>query len=129
MAQTVNVTDADTYFANNVLHSKPWDSADTTTKNKALTNAENILYRYYSDNYSITDSTKKQLPKEAIYEQALWMLRQDEAIQKAEMGVLGIGVEGINLQFRGKADYIAPEAMRIINHDLGNSGGLLWITL
>lgn len=127
MARTVTLEDAKTYFETEVLHSGPWDEADDATRQKALNNAERILYRHFSS-YDINDESK-WMPAEAIYEQALWMLRQDDAIQKAEMGVAGVSVAGISVQMRGKADYIAPEARRIIAADKGGSVRRRWTVI
>lgn len=134
MAITVNVADANTYFNENVLHSEPWDKANDTTKQKALNNAEIVLYREFRDLYDVNDPDN-QIPVEAIYEQALWMLRQDDTIQKAEMGVTGISVSGISVQSKGvPVQYIAPEASRIISEDQSNRGntsydGWSWLVM
>lgn len=112
MAQTVNVTDADTYFSANVLWTDEWDAANATTKGKALTNAENQLYRYYNS-YDIEDSTK-WIPDNAVYEQALWLLRLDDSIRKAEQGVRQISVKGVTISVDRAASYIAPEVVRIL---------------
>lgn len=117
----VNIADANQYFETEVLHSKPWDKATQQTRQKALLNAERILYRYYSKDYDNEDPGKL-MPAEAIYEQALWLLRQDDTIQKAELGIIGVSVSGIQVQSRGKAKYIAPEARRIVAQHKGSSG-------
>jgi hypothetical protein len=129
MAQTVNVTEADNYFATEVLYTEEWDLADSTTKTKALNEAERRLYRHYSDAYDINDP-EKQLPKTAIYEQAIWMLRL-ESSRIAETGVIQFGVSEVSLTFGRAADYIAPEARRIVNEDLGRptGGRLSWTVL
>ncbi|MBA4542893.1 hypothetical protein H1164_08260 [Thermoactinomyces daqus] len=122
MAKTVSLTDANAYFDENVLHSQPWDQADDTVKQKALNNAEIVLYREFRGLYDISNPVN-QIPLPAIYEQALWMLRQDDTILKAEMGVTGIGVSGISIQTKGvPVQYIAPEASRIIAEDQSNRG-------
>ena len=127
MSKTVNLEDAKAYFETEVLHSGPWDEVDDATRQKALNNAERILYRYFSS-YDIDDESNR-MPAEAVYEQALWMLRQDEAVQKAEMGLAGTSVAGISVQMRGKADYIAPEARRIIAADKGGSVRRRWTVI
>jgi hypothetical protein len=117
MAVSVNVTDADAYFASDVLFTDEWDAADVTKKNKALTNAENQLYRYYT-NYDIADSTK-WIPAQAVYEQALWLLRLDDSIRKAEQGVRQISVSGVTIAIERAADYIAPEVRKILGRRMG----------
>jgi hypothetical protein len=119
MAQTVTQAEADAYFNANVVWSDEWDTATTTLKDKAITNAENQLYRTYK-NYDITDATK-QIDKKAIYEQALWLLRLDDTIRKAEQGAKQISISGIMISVDRVASYIAPEAIRIIGRRVGKS--------
>jgi len=112
MAQTVTVAEADTYFDTEVLWAEEWTQADATTKGKALTNAENQLYRHYTT-YEITDS-ENQIGSKAIFEQALWLLRLDDTIRKAEQGVKSVSVSGINVTIDKAASYIAPEVVKIL---------------
>jgi hypothetical protein len=119
MAQTVNVADADAYFNSEVLWAEEWTSADATTKEKALTNAENQLYRVYTS-YTITD-VEKQIDNKAIYEQALWMLRLDDSIRKAEQGVRQISLSGITVSIDRAPSYIAPEVVKILGRRTGRS--------
>lgn len=119
MAQTVTVADADAYFQTQVLWTDEWDSATATQKEKALTNAENQLYRYYRQ-YDIDDSTK-WIPAIAVYEQALWLLRLDDSIRKAEQGVRQINVRGVTISLDRAASYIAPEVIRILGRRIGST--------
>lgn len=112
MAQTITVTEAETYFSTEVLWTDEWEGATATLKEKALTNAENQLYRYYT-NYDITD-TENQIPANAIFEQALWLLRLDDSIRKAEQGVKQISVSGVTISLDRATSYIAPEVKRIL---------------
>lgn len=131
MPKTVSVEEANEYFAAEVLHNEPWEEADDDRKLRALNNAENILYRHYSEYYEPSDESK-QIPKVAVFEQALWLLRQDDAILAAEMGVVQTTVSGISVLTKGEAvDLIAPEARRIVNDDLGNnaSGRFSWTVM
>lgn len=118
MATTVNLNDANTYFDNEVLHNDEWVKADDATRQRALNQAERVLYREFRDVYDIVDPTK-QIPVNAIYEQALWMLRQNSTIRKSEFGVTGVSVSGIQVQTKGTSpSLIAPEAMKIIEEDI-----------
>jgi hypothetical protein len=115
MAINVSVDQAEEYFGTNVLFTDEWDSADYTKKEKALTNAENQLYRYYSA-YNATD---KPVPNEAVFEQALWLLRLDDSIRKAEQGVRQISVSGVTIAIDRAPDYIAPEVRKILGRRVG----------
>lgn len=115
MAINVTVSDAEAYFAANVLWTDEWDAATSTQKEKALTNAENQLYRYYTG-YNPTD---KPVPNEAVFEQALWLLRLDDSIRKAEQGVRSVNVSGVSVSLDRAADYIAPEVRKILGRRVG----------
>lgn len=119
---TVTIPEANTYFQQQVLYSQPWDVLDDDTKMKALNNSERVLYRYYRSLYSLDDSSK-YMPKEAVFQQSLWLLRQDESVQKQDFGVTGLGVSGINIQMQGnRISEIAPEAQAIIEQDQEENG-------
>lgn len=115
MAVNVNVGQAEEYFGLNVLWTDEWDAATATQKEKALTNAENQLYRYYTG-YNITE---KPVPNEAVFEQALWLLRLDDSIRKAEQGVRSVSVKGISVLVDKAADYIAPEVRKMLGRRTG----------
>lgn len=111
----ISVGDADTYFNDNVLHATEWSEADDSTKQKALNNAENQLYRYYKS-YDKVDNPVDDI---AVFEQALWLLRLDDSIRKAEQGVKQLSVNGITIAVDRAASYIAPEVTRILGRRIG----------
>lgn len=113
----VDLNSANDYFANEVLHADEWNEADTTTRQKALKNAENQLYRIYK-NYN---PDTKPLPEIAIYEQALWLLRIDDAIRRAELGVTSVSVGGINISVSRVNLAVSPEVVSIIGRRIGRS--------
>jgi hypothetical protein len=120
MAQQVTLAEAQAYFDSYVLHSEAWDEATTTQQTKALNQAEKDLYEVFTD-YDINDVTK-QLPNEAIFEQALWLLRIDDALQQAEMGVRSVSVEGISISISSPPPRIAPKARIKINGSAADAG-------
>lgn len=113
----VTVADADQYFNENVLHNEEWTEADEDTKLRALNNAKAQLYRYFR-NYN---EATKPLPDAAIYEQALWLLRKDDANRKGEQGVMQVTVSGISVLMNRGPAYIAPEVFRIVGRRIGQS--------
>jgi hypothetical protein len=120
MAQQVTLAEAQAYFDSYVLHSEAWDEATTTQQTKALNQAEKDLYEVFTS-YDINDVTK-QLPNEAIFEQALWLLRIDDAMQQAEMGVRSVSVEGISISMTSPPPRISPRARFKINGSAGDAG-------
>ena len=119
MAQTVNISDAEEYFGTEVLWADEWRNADFTAKDRALTNAENQLYRTYRG-YNVADP-KNQIDKKAVFEQALWLLRLDDTIRKAEQGVKSVSVSGISISLDRVASYIAPEVVKMLGRRVGRS--------
>ena len=103
--------EAVTYFDTEVLHNQAWLEADENTRKRALKNAENELYT----NFSVYNPETKPLPNNAVFEQALWLLRQDTNIQQAEMGVTNVNLSGeISISFSGGKSKIAPNVLSII---------------
>lgn len=106
----ITVEMADSYFRNEVLHNEAWVNADLDTKNRALKNAENTLYRYYRT----FDRVEKPLPEIAVYEQAYFLLLVDETIQKAALGVTQVSVSGISISVNPMGYPIAPEVRQLM---------------
>ena len=113
----VTITDADTYFTSFVLHNSEWVDADLGRKQLALNNAANQLYRIYRS----YDETTKPLPDEAVFEQALWLLRIDDTIRKAEQGVASIYVSGISISVQKVNLSVAPEVLNILGRRVGRT--------
>lgn len=113
----MDLTQANTYFEENVLHNDPWTNADDPTKTRALNNASKVLYRLYKQ----YDETKYPIPAEAIYEQALWLLRVDDTIQKAEQGVKSVMVDGMQISINSIDRTIAPQVLLILGRRLGRT--------
>lgn len=103
--------EAVTYFDTEVLHNQTWLDTDENTRKRALKNAENELYNAFPS----YNREKKPLPNNAIFEQALWLLRQDSNIQQAELGVSNINLSGeISISMSGNKQKIAPNTLAII---------------
>jgi hypothetical protein len=113
----VTIGNAEIYFADKVLHNTEWTGADSVTKQRALTAAAEQLYRLYK-HYNPTD---KPLPDEAVYEQALWMLRIDDSVRKAEQGVKTISVAGIAVAVDRINLMVAPQSALILGRRVGRT--------
>ena len=110
------------YFETEVLHNQPWLDAEETTRKRALKNAENILYETFTG----FNSEKKPLPAKAIYEQALWLLRQDDNVRQAEMGITNINLSGeLSISMSQNQTRIAPSVKAIIRSARGKVGRYL----
>lgn len=97
---------ANTYFVQR-LNTEAWDTANETTKTKALAQAERQLESYRA---RVSGSGSRFLY--AVYEQALWLLRGDERADLQQAGVQGFSVGGVSEQFntKGRDPNIAPHA-------------------
>ncbi|MED4840400.1 hypothetical protein P9695_08780 [Weizmannia sp. CD-2023] len=86
----VTIQDANTYFST-VLHNAEWVDADDGTKTRALATAEQNLQRIVKSGFVI--------PKEAIFEQAIMLLRMDDSFFKAQLGQTQASVSGISISY------------------------------
>lgn len=99
------------YFENEVLHNTAFIDADSAKRNRSLKSAENELYNAFP----MFDKVLKPLPNNAIFEQAIWLLRKDETIMKGELGITNINLSGeVSMSVSQKDNRIAPNVMAII---------------
>jgi hypothetical protein len=112
----VTVTTADAYFQNEVLLNDAWVNASVEMRQRALKNAENMLYRFYR----AFDTETKPVPDVAIYEQAYFLLLVDETIQKSALGVKQVSVSGLSISVDAPSYPISPEVkMIMVKHGAG----------
>lgn len=110
------------YFETEVLHNQQWLDADETKRKRALKNAENILYETFTG----FNRDKKPLPSKAVYEQAMWLLRQDDNVRQAEMGITNINLSGeLSISMSQSQTRIAPNVQVIIRSARGKVGRYL----
>ncbi|MTV49848.1 hypothetical protein GJ688_12785 [Heliobacillus mobilis] len=105
---------ANTYFTNNVLHNEEWMTIEDSIRQRALNNAETQLYRVFRNYRPDT----RPLPEEAVFEQALWLLRMDETVRKSEQGVKAVSVSGLSISMEG-VRRISPEVIAILGCRIG----------
>jgi DNA integrity scanning protein DisA with diadenylate cyclase activity len=103
------VAEVTQYIADNVLHSKLYDSATPEVQQKAVNQAINTLVKYMSDVYKDVES----LPIDELAEQVLWLLKMDDSMQRAEMGALMITVDGIQIQLKEMDRTISPKLLAL----------------
>jgi hypothetical protein len=106
----LSVTNADTYFQTEVLHNQLWLEASPDQKQRALKNAENMLYRFYRG----YDPINNPIDEKAVYEQSYFLLMVDETIQKAALGVKQVSVSGLSISVDAPQYPIAPEVKMIV---------------
>lgn len=108
----VELATADKYFSESVLHNDAWVNADNDSKQRALNNASNILYRHYRN---------RTIPDEAVFEQAIWLLKISEARKQAEQGVTSYSVDGISVSLSQVDRTIAQPVLQVMGRRVGRS--------
>lgn len=103
------VTEVNNFIEENILHSHVWDTAEETTRKKAVNQAERTLKRYFKDVYSDV------VPVDHLAEQSIWILKIDDMLQRSEMGVTYISVEGVQMNITNKDKSICPFIMEELN--------------
>lgn len=107
------LNEVNTFIDENILHSKVWDMADDTTKKKAINNAKRTLTLMLPNYY------KNEVPVEHVAEQCIWMLKIDDSIQRSELGVTYIQVDGVSMNISEKDRSIAPFICKAFNLPVG----------
>lgn len=101
------------YIDENILQSAVWDSADDRVKKKAINNATRILKTNLSKYYPDT------IPVEHLAEQVIWMLKIDDSLQRAEMGITYIQVDGISMNISDIDRTICPFIYKALKLPVG----------
>ena len=116
----VSVTNADTYFQEEVFDNADWLNATEEDKRRALKNAENQLYRFYPR----FKPDIKPIPEKAIYEQAIFLLRIDETVRNAsQLGVRQVSLSGLSISVDAPKYPISPEVKLIVSQAGGGRVG------
>lgn len=101
------VSQVDEYILENILHSDVWDKAELIIRTKAVNNAQRVLLtrmsKYFPDENSLT--------LEYVAHQTVWMLRIDDTLLRAEMGITYIQMSGVMVNIKDKDNSIAPFVM------------------
>lgn len=95
------------YIDLNILNSKLFDGLDDKTKEKAMNQSLTTLIRFLPQIYK----NKESISVEIVAEQVLWILRIDDTIQRSEMGVTSISIDGISMSVNEKERTIAPSIL------------------
>lgn len=108
----VELSKANEYFETYVIDNSMWTKSDEATKNRALANAERMIVRHYR---------KVQIPDEAVYEQALWLLKVSEARKQAEQGITSYSIDGISVTLSQVDRSFSPSVISILGRRVGRS--------
>lgn len=114
MEQVEQIALVQDYIDQNIFHSDPWDELSSEQKGKAVNNASMILKTYHPQLFA------DEIPVHDLADQVLWILKKDDTVQRAEMGVTSMSVEGMSVSFDQKERPIAPSIL--IRYNLEESG-------
>lgn len=89
------------FITDNILHSEGWDELADSHKQKALNNALMTLKQFIPEALTAED------PLFDVAEQVMFVIRKDDGMAKAEIGLKGMGVDGISMNY-GDITPIAP---------------------
>lgn len=112
----VDIQTADLYFQTEVFLNDSWVNATDEQKGRALKNAENQLYRYFSE----FNPNTRPLPDQAVFEQAYFLMLVDETIQKSALGVKQVSVGGVSISVNSSSYPLSPEVSLIIKQHTGS---------
>lgn len=96
-----------TYVDETVVQSYVWDNADDRIKTKAINRADMILTALLGD-------TVQAFTVEVIAEQAVWLLKIDDTIERSEQGISNIMLDGVMITVRNRDTNIAPMVYRLL---------------
>lgn len=118
----IDVTGANTYFGvTSHVKSSTWTAISTNLRTAAIAHAKRVIARFINVDVSdlTTDATDDDdFPRHdvAVYEQALWMVQQSDAVVNGEASapkVIGVKSEGA-IEQNNFGWTISPEAMRFL---------------
>ena len=99
------------YITQNILKNEVFLKATGEEQQRAVIEAEQQLKNFYGKN--------SEFPDEAIAYQTLWLLRIDDAVQRAEQGVSSINLNGISISLNSSRPIIAPEVFQLLGRRIG----------
>lgn len=97
------------FIDQNIFHSEVWDELLEQQKEKAVNNASLILKTHLPQLFA------EEIPVHDLVDQVLWILKKDDTMQRAEMGVTSMSVEGLSVSFDQKERPIAPSIVARYN--------------
>lgn len=98
------------FINNNIVNSSAYDSATELQKRKAVNQAERQLLRLFPDKY-----VDGNIPVEHLAEQSIFLLKIDDLIQRSDLGVTFIMVDGISMNISKIDRTVCPYIMQVFN--------------
>lgn len=96
-----------TYVDETVVQSYIWDSATDKLKTKAVNRAEMVLTTVLGDIVEV-------FPVEVVAEQAVWLLKIDDTVERAEQGIVSVMVDGTMISIKNRDTSIAQVVYKLL---------------
>jgi hypothetical protein len=108
--------DVKAYIGESIFNSASFDNLPEDRQIKAVNQAEKSLYLLFK-NYN---PDTNPLPVEAVTYQTLWVIAKDSNVQKADLGVSSVSIDGMAQSFSNVDRTVSPEVKRILSKRLGS---------
>ena len=105
------------YIEDTVIQSFVWDNSDIKLRKKAVRRAELTLRSILGDVFG-TD----EIPVEILGEQVVWILKLDDTIERAELGMQNVWVDGTMITVSDKDNSICPLVFKMLGIPVTNKG-------
>lgn len=110
------LSEVKTFIDENILHSEAFDNTDERRQQKAINTAESVLYSYYGN----FKPDSNPLPTEAVAYQTIYLLGQDDSIQRTKHGVTYVGFSGVAMNLAQVNRQISPDVIRLLGRKVGS---------
>lgn len=117
MVNSEIIVDVAEYVNTHIIQSHVWDNADHKLRTKAINRAYSMLVNIVFKGIPI-----ETLPVELLAEQAVWLLKIDDSIERAEMGMKNIWVDGTMLTITERDNSICPIIYKLLGIATTKSG-------
>ena len=105
------------YIEDTVIQSFVWDNSDIKLRKKAVRRAELTLRSLLGDVFGT-----EHIPVEILGEQAVWILKLDDTIERAELGMKNVWVDGTMITVSDKDNSICPLVFKMLGIPVTNKG-------
>lgn len=97
------VEDVRKYVDEFILHSRLFDDATEEEQRKAVNQSNETLKEHLSEEPSVKD----------IAEQAVYLFKLDETLQRADAGVTSVSIDGISISLDNEVDRTLAPAIKL----------------
>lgn len=97
------------YVNNYVLQSYIWDNSDVKVRTKAINRAKLTINTLLADVF-----INREIPIHILGEQAMWVMKLDDTIERAELGMKNVWVDGTMITVNERDNSICPLVYKLL---------------